>query len=567
MARKSRKIINAPSQSLAKPIFTPANKNRIPTAIYARLSNENNGHEDESSIQNQISLIQNYLTEHSDEYELFDIYVDNGHTGTNFERPDFLRLMDDVNHGRIGCILVKDLSRFGRNYIETGVYIENILPKLDVKLIAVNDSFDSSKDGDRQSISVPIKNMVNEMYSRDLSRKMFTANTIRRMKKDVLPLGPSPYGYYKNKAKTHFLPDENSDYVRVIFQWVLLGVSYYEIADRLNLIGAPVARNLIEGRAGDYKWTSSAVKKIIANPVYTGSVCLGRCKRTKLGTQRGSIEVPKEQWVIHENTHEALVPKPDFDLLYERKMKNRILKKGQMEEARKNMVEANMDFNNMVYCAECQKKMITKWERHKDNDEVTHVKYVCTNRKKTEKSCYNVVYNDFLRVIVMDQVLIHVKLLSDQAELIKRIKGSGDGKDICLSIDKQIQAAAVKLEEKKELEAKTYVDYKEGLIEIDDFKLIHERCVLERQKVEKEYKNLSSKKDAYVRIINQFLSMMNDINYNPGADGFDERLVKELVERINVYHDNKFEVIFKNRGYESLIKEALNNHSLGETSE
>ena len=296
MARKSRKNLTNLSAIVgqkSEAVIEPEHK-RIPTAIYVRLSMENNGHEDEDSLMNQIDYVNSYILEHADEYELVGTYVDNGHTGTNFDRPDFARMMDDVNHGKIGCIVVKDLSRFGRDYIETGVYIENILPKLRVKLIAINDNFDSSRDADRQSISAPVKNMVNEMYSKDISRKMFTANKIRRMKRGVLPLGPDPYGYRKDKDGNRYVPDENADYVRVIFQWNIMGVSHYEIADRLNLIEAPVSPlRLVNGRE---KWTGSAVKKIFANPVYTGDICLGRTRRTKVASQRSVVVVQVCPW-------------------------------------------------------------------------------------------------------------------------------------------------------------------------------------------------------------------------------------------------------------------------------
>ena len=561
MARKSRKNLVEEKQLVGQAGDGAgiAKKKRIPTAIYVRLSYENNGREDEKSLQNQIAYVHSYLLDHSDEYELVDTYVDNGHTGTNFERPDFERMMNDVNHGKIGCIMVKDLSRFGRNYIEIGVYIENILPKLRVKLIAINDGFDSSREADRQGISVPVKNMINEMYSKDISRKMFTANKIRRMKSDVLPLGPDPYGYQKNKEKNRYYPDENAIYVRMIFQWSIMGVSHNEIADRLDLIGAPIPRNRIEKRAGVTNWTGTSVKRILANPVYTGDICMGRRKRTKVGSQQGVIEVPKDQWVIHENTHEALVPRDDFNSLYERREHNQIVKKDQIEAAKRNMIGISVDFNNMVFCAECQKKMITRTEKHNDGEEHTHVKYVCTNRKKTEQACYNVVYNDFLRVLVMDQVLRHVKLMADRAEIIRQIKEAGNGKDIGLSIDKRIAAASVNLEEKKQKEARTYEDFKDGIINEEDFKLVHEKHVIDRQKAEAEWKGLNAQKDTYVRIINNFLSMMDGFESHPAEDGFDKKLVMEMVGRINVYHDNRIEIVFKNQDVEQLLVEALEN--------
>ena len=559
MARKSRKNLTDLSSIVGQKqeAAIEIEHKRIPTAIYVRLSNENNGHEDEESLVNQIAYVNSYILEHADEYELVDTYVDNGHTGTNFDRPDFARLMDDVNHGKIGCIVVKDLSRFGRNYIETGVYIENILPKLRVKLIAINDNFDSSRDADRQSISAPVKNMVNEMYSKDISRKMFTANKIRRMKRGVLPIGPDPYGYRKDKTRNIYVPDEYADYVRVIFQWTIMGVSHYEIADRLNLIGAPVSPlRIAHGREN---WTGSSVKKILANPIYSGDVCMGRTKRTKVASQKSVIVVPRDQWVVHKNMHKALVPRADYNLIYERKEQNQMVKKNQMDEAKRKMSGISVDFSNMVFCGECQKKMITKLEHHGESGEHTHVKYVCTGKTRTDHSCYNFVYNDFLKVLVMEQVSQHVRLLTEQAEMIKRIKELGNGKDIGLSIDKQIMAASVNVEERKQKEAKTYEDYKEGIIAEDDFKLVHEKLVIERQKAEAELRTLNARKDSYVRVINNFLSMMENMECNPAEDGFDYNLVMEMVERINVYHDDRIEIVFKNQDVEKLIEEALDN--------
>ena len=224
------------------------------------------------------------------------------------------------------------------------------------------------------------------------------------------------------------------------------------------------------------------------------------------------------------------------------------------------MIDINCDFSNLVFCAECHKKMVTKMDRNEIGDKVTHIKYVCTGRRKTDISCFNVVYNDLLRVVVMDQVKIHLKLLINQAEMIKRIKESGNGKDYNLSIDKQITSATVRLDEKRELEAKIYEDYKAGIIDEDDFKHIHEKSVASRQKAENDVNGLLAKKDAYVRLLNHFLTIVDNYEYCPEEDGFDARLVQIMVERINVYHDNRFEVVFKYQGWEKLISEVLENN-------
>ena len=165
------------------------------TAIYARLSMENNGLEDERSLDNQIRYVEEYIQKHPS-LKLVDVYVDNGFSGTNFSRAQFLRLMDDLKVGRINCIVVKDLSRFGRNYLEAGYYLEKIFPFLNIRFIAINDNYDSMDETKKDSLIVPIKNLVNDIYSKDLSRKI--SGTMRmKEKKGEIWYGVPAYGYWR----------------------------------------------------------------------------------------------------------------------------------------------------------------------------------------------------------------------------------------------------------------------------------------------------------------------------------------------------------------------------------
>ena len=168
MARKSRRANVVQEKKEELQVFASIiTQNQLATAAYARLSVEK---ENDESIQTQIELLHQYIQNH-EEYKLVDTYVDDGYTGTDFDRPEFIRLMDDVRTGKIQAIIVKDLSRFGRNFIETGYYIETIFPCLNVRLISINDEFDSSRAEDRNSMVMPIKNMINEMYAKDASKK------------------------------------------------------------------------------------------------------------------------------------------------------------------------------------------------------------------------------------------------------------------------------------------------------------------------------------------------------------------------------------------------------------
>ena len=192
MARKSRRAVEMPQEQIVqeqiKELAATAD-DKLRTAAYVRLSVE---HDDDDTIQNQAAYIKDYIEGHR-ELQLSGVYMDHGYSGTNFDRPEFSRLMLDVQSGLINCIVVKDLSRFGRNFLETGYYLEVLLPKLNVRLIAINDNYDSSREEDQENIAVPVKNMVNEMYAKDQSRKVSLANE-RARKLGTYTLEKAAYG-------------------------------------------------------------------------------------------------------------------------------------------------------------------------------------------------------------------------------------------------------------------------------------------------------------------------------------------------------------------------------------
>lgn len=188
----------------------------------------------------------------SSELNYVDTYFDNGFTGTNFKRPAFTRLMNDVRQKKIKCIVVKDLSRFGRNYLEAGYYIETVFPFLGVRLIAVTDHFDSTRKEDMESLALPIRNMVNTMYAKDISKKVWTS--LQRKKEAGYAVGSdAPFGYIRNPVtKRNEIDPETAFYVQLIFQWVLMGVAIFEIARRLTLLKVPTPREwhrkIVEGK-------------------------------------------------------------------------------------------------------------------------------------------------------------------------------------------------------------------------------------------------------------------------------------------------------------------------------
>ncbi|MCC8076276.1 MAG: recombinase family protein [Clostridiales bacterium] len=265
------------------------------TALYARLSDENNGAEDARSLQNQIRYLEEYVEKHPD-LTLIDRYVDNGRSGMSFERPQFQRMMEDVKNGKINCIVVKDLSRFGRNHIEAGYYLEKIFPQLDVRFLSVNDGFDSMDAAQTDGVMVPLKNILNEMYARDTQRKVLS--TLRaRERCGERAFGRVPYGYRCDPAcGYHLLPDPaTADYVRLIFHLRAEGGGCTAIAHRLNQMGAPTPAH----KTGGGRWDYASVLHILKNRTYTGATVYNTCGQG--------------EYRVLPDTHEALVEKETFD--------------------------------------------------------------------------------------------------------------------------------------------------------------------------------------------------------------------------------------------------------------
>ena len=288
---------------------------RIPTAAYVRLSREDGSRGDEGSIETQIDLVHNFIAE-APELTLYDTYTDNGYTGTNFCRPGFEKMMEDVMRGRVQCIVVKDLSRFGRDYLDAGTYIENIFPRLGVRLISINDGFDSARPGDALSLELPVRNLVNTLYARDISKKIRSHFAQKDRRGEWLG-SVAPYGYIldNEEDKRTLIPDPaTAPFVREVFQWYIEGCSMAEIARRLDAAGAPTPskRKAQLGKETGRvipRWGRKAIQHILGNLMYTGDT-VNRKTVTLAGK---SVEQGRDSWHIIPNTHEALIPKELFE--------------------------------------------------------------------------------------------------------------------------------------------------------------------------------------------------------------------------------------------------------------
>lgn len=550
MARKSRRTQNAAGNaealSIAQAVMSERKENQLSTAAYGRLSVENGGDETDETLQTQMSMLYEYIDRHPD-LKLTDSYMDNGYTGTNFDRPEFVRLMDDVRSGRIQCIVVKDLSRFGRNYLETGYYIETLFPHLNVRFIAVNDDFDSIQESDRDSLSVPIKNMVNALYAKDISKKICAAAEVRASRPDVIPCGTAPFGYMVSDDRKHYLVDEEvAPYVRMIYRWALDGVGNKNIAKRMELLGAPTPGQRRAGQPADSsKWNAGTVLKVLQNPNYTGDMHMGRMKQALYKSEKVRWTSP-EEWKVRKNTHEPLVTRDDYQKVQEliaSYNKRKMADDHFYVEQRERMQD---HFTGLVYCGECGRRM--DFRRYMHNYATLEKAVSCYGcRKKSDAQDIegHVVYEDFLKIVVMDQIQVLIKSMCDRKKLLDKMNTSSGGKRSMLSAEKKMVALTVKIAETEERQGQLYENFADGLLEQEDYQSLKERYIADRQRMQAELQKLEQQRRKLEKTVNCYKDLVKHLESYLDKRDFNEALVKELVERIVYYPSGGIEVIFK----------------------
>ena len=292
--------------------------------IYTRRSFDDNEDKESNTITNQKEMINSFISKENN-MTIVDYYVDDGYTGTTFDRPGFQEMMKDISDGRINTIIVKDLSRLGRNSLEVGKYIEEIFPLYNIRIIAINDNVDSFKRPESiNDLMVPIKNLINESYARDISKKVSSAYyTMASNGKYVA--GTSPYGYTFDENDKHHLvidPDEVGT-VKLIFNMALKGDGRVKITKYLNdhniLCRKEIQRRKKYKLSLDppdetikYKWSTSTIGRMLTSEIYIGNLTQLKTKRESFKNHK-VINVAKEDWVRFEKTHEPIITKADFD--------------------------------------------------------------------------------------------------------------------------------------------------------------------------------------------------------------------------------------------------------------
>jgi len=359
-------------------------------AAYLRLSKEDNENIESNSIVNQRELIEQYISSKSD-LQIVDYYIDDGYSGTNFNRPGFRKLLQDMKNKKINCIIVKDLSRFARSHIEADMYFENIFPALNIRFISVIENVDSFENPDSMdNLIVPFKNLLNDAYAKDLSKKVRSALLTKRLNGEFIGT-TATYGYLKDPKDKHklIIDKDASENVIKIFNDIIEGKTASKIANELNknkVLTPYVYKMKNDNIAIDKKWNAKMINVILQNRVYTGDLIQGKKKVENYRTHK-LITTNKDEWIITENHHEPIISKEKFDEVQEILNKNK--------SARNN--KAKDLFYSFLKCTDCGSSFTL---RKVKNYEYYH----CTSYVRDGSCTSHSIRKDKLTEIVLEEL-------------------------------------------------------------------------------------------------------------------------------------------------------------------
>lgn len=530
MARKSRKTVaEAPVQR--KDVF-------IHTALYIRLSVEDN-HGHGNSLENQKLILEDYIAD-KPEFKVFDTYIDNGISGTSFDRPNFQRMLSDIEAGNINCVIVKDLSRLGRNAIDTGYYIEQYFTKKRIRFIAVADGFDNSQSSYINGIMLPLKNMINEAYVLDIGRKIRAQAHQAMLDGDFIG-SRAPFGYRKDPDNCHqlLIDEETAPIVRQIFEWSCEGVGINTIAVRLNEINAvtsSVYKQSTTEQDKNYKisehWNTFTVTRILDNPVYTGDMIQGK---SKVIARHKQVKVNPEDYIIVRGTHEPIVTWEIFE-------KSKAIRKAVAEESKKRNIvpySENM-FKGIIFCPHCGKPLHRQRPRSV-NGKYVYAFYCLSNARVAKGTCLGVYYYES-------------ELITKTVEAIsKKIDTSVYTVPNCTPLKRRLSNLNAELTE-MQLEADKVQTFIQGLYEnvVEGIITEEEYYTFKADYVEKaaKLKEEIRAKNAEIKEIDDIMQTRSSIEHSIKAFRRNKQLTTELVhffiKRIEISHYKEVRFEFNN---------------------
>ena len=513
------------------------------TCGYVRLSREDGDKEESNSVTGQKDLIRDYMTRHPELREC-GMKVDDGFTGSNFDRPAFQEMMAEVKAGRINCIVVKDLSRFGRDHLEAGEYLERIFPFLGVRFIAINDNYDSLySNAESDELIVPFKNLINEAYCRDTSVKIRSQLEIKRRRGDFIG-SFAVFGYRKDPADRHRLlvDDYAAEVVRDIFQWKLDGLSAGDIAARLSASGIPTPMDYKQSQGMNYstsfrikeksEWSAGMILRILKNPVYTGVLEQGRVTTPSYRVKR-LVNKPREEWAIVENCHEAIISGYDFESV----------QKALALDARTTESGKAVDlFSGMVNCGECGGAMIKKTV---PSGKKRYTYFVCATHKN-EKTCFSHGIRDTaLTEIVLEFLKKHIRDVIDLADLLALTDTAQLQKAKVQKLRERLDAKEAEIDRYHQLLCSLYESLADGLIDQSEYQKLKKSYTDRRAQAEEQADAIRAEMEQELNHSDQGLGWVEEFRRYQNIEALDRSIVVRLIERILIFRDRRVDIVYR----------------------
>ena len=519
-------------------------KSRDVTAfLYERLSRDDNLEGESYSIGNQKKLLTKVAKEKG--YTNLVHFLDDGISGVTMDRPGFVEMIQQLEQGRAAAVFVKDLSRLGRNYIEVGRLTEEFFPEHDIRLVAVSDNIDTA-EGENEL--APIRNLFNEWYARDISKKRRISNKIKGNAGE--PMGQPPYGYIKDpdNPKRWIVDDEAAQVVRRIYSMTLEGYGTEQIATQLERdeILTPRAYWLKKGikRPGKgkqqpaTKWNSSTVTKILSLQEYCGDI-LNFKTYSKSYKNKKRLENDRENWVVFKDVHEPIIERSVFEQVQQ--------KRGKIRKRRTNEGEHNM-FSGLLVCADCGSNL--HFHFNQGNPEIKY--FNCSNYKGNRGSCTSTHYVrvDFLEQVVLGEIRRLTKFASlYEDEFLKAVIGhSQQAAETDRKLkEKELKALLARDEELDGLFERIYEDNVSGKLSDDRFAKMSRRYEDEQKELAEKIKKLRSeieKQSSQAMTTDMFISLVRKYTRTRKLT---PRMLNELVEKIEVYHAEKIDGVWEQR--------------------
>ena len=510
--------------------------NSFKVGLYIRLSRDDLTGESDSII-SQRSILNQYVKENN--YIVVDEYVDDGFSGTNFDRPAFIRMMKDIETNRINMIITKDMSRLGRDYIGTGELIEKYFPNNNIRYIAIDDGIDTFIDNTNNDIA-PFKAIMNDMYAKDISKKI-KSSLYSRMKDGLYVSGRCPFGYMKDpNNKNHLIiNNEQAQIVKLIFNLALKGNTYHNIAQYLTKrkIRTPASYyNYIWNTKCSSKcistshgvWVDTTIKAILTNRIYTGDTVQSKTKKINYKLKKTIKNNPKD-YIIVENTHEAIIDKDTFKLV------QKLLPKNVKRPEKKRFYL----LDGLLYCGDCKHRITIRYQNKTGRSYTTcnyyrtYSKYhICTTHTNNYEKLEN---------IILDNIRELCKKYLDKNKIKTSLRNI-EFVDNKLKIKKQIEEIEINNNKLTENLDKTYIDRLKRIIDEEQYLRVSENIKKEIDNNKKSINNLKHiktqenklDKNEIYKYIDEFLSL----------DKPSRKLIISLIEKIYIYQDKTIDIIF-----------------------